>query len=340
MKKFISSGVEYQIVEFLGEGGCSEVYRAKRRLKEAGVDQELALKILKSETLVDIWRKEFQEFQNLKSPHLVNIFGFDKVDGRPALLMECIHGVSLSELRRYKNIPQSVAKEILRQIQQGLTDLHCLGKCHGDLSPNNILIDVNGRVVLTDFLGQQAGFGTIEFTAPEIMSGQLSNPATDQYSFAKIAEWLGAKNLSDHFDGNGMERLAKLIQEVRKVKETRSFLTEPLSSEAFKLQSPLQIKPLFLILPLVMFLVGSDASSVHRSDYPIEIITENWAEISINGKKLGYPPIYFVSSTPEVFIEWRNHKSSGNLHLTLRQGEYRRINDDALSLNQGEVHER
>lgn len=336
MKRFISSGIEYQIIEFLGEGGCSEVYRAKRRLPEVSVDQELALKILKSETLVDIWRKEFQEFQGLQSPHLVSIFGFDKVDGRPALLLEYIHGVSLSELKRYRNFDENVKKEILWQIQKGLSDLHGLGKCHGDLSPNNILIDVNGRVVLTDFLGNQTGFGTVEFTAQEILDGQVASQDTDRYSFKKIAQWLDYDNLSSNLEGNEIIKLASLVQDVRRSKEHRSFLTQPLSSVSvagsLSAKSGLRIKPLFLILPLFLFLLGSDASSVHRSDYQLEIITENWAEISINGKNLGYPPIYFVSSIPEVFIQWRNHQSSGELRLILRQGEYRRIHDEELSL--------
>lgn len=337
MKKFTSSGIDYELIEFLGEGGSSEVYRAKRRLLEVDVDQELALKILKSETLVDIWRKEFQEFQGLQSRHLVSIFGFDKVDGRPALLMEYIQGVSLSELKRYKNIELSLKQEILAQIQIGLRDLHALGKCHGDLSPNNILIDTSGRVVLTDFLGQQAGFGTLEFSSPIILGGGQPNQDTDNYSFNKIADWLAVKIQPESSDIKKQKLLADVIKEIRQLKEERSSYTQALEKQAP--QKNWRLVPLILTLLFMPFLAGSEALSIQHSDYRIEIITENWADITINGKHMGFPPIFYMSSTPNVLIQWKNRQSSGQLQLNLRPGEYRRIHDEQLSLNKRASYE-
>lgn len=331
MKKFTSSGIEYELIEFLGEGGSSEVYRAKRRLAEVNVDQELALKILKSETLVDIWRKEFQEFQGLQSRHLVSIFGFDKVDGRPALLMEYVEGISLSELKRYKNIEPSLKQEILSQIQIGLRDLHVLGKCHGDLSPNNILIDTSGRVVLTDFLGQQAGFGTLDFSSPIILAGGQPSQETDEYSFDKIATWLAIKTQHGSPDIKKQSLLAQVIKEIRQLKEKRSASTQALVG--ITPQKKWRLVPLILTLFFMPFLAGSEAMSIQRSDYRIEIITENWADITINGKPMGFPPIFYISSTPNVLIQWKNRQSSGQLQLNLRPGEYRRIHDEQLILS-------
>lgn len=346
MNKFISSGIEYQVLEFLGEGGSSEVYRVQRQLPDMDVDQELALKILKSETLVDLWRKEFQEFQGLQSPHLLNIIGFDKVDGRPALLLEYVRGVSLTQLKKQKNIKFDVQNEILRQIRAGLDDLHKLDKCHGDLSPNNILIDESGRVVLTDFLGAQSGFVTAEFSSPQVCDGGTPNKETDLYSFYRIALWLGGTNVSSQsidFNQKARSELSLMIKELLKHKESNDFYTRPVSHEnSYKIRS-FMIKPMqcLLILLSLPLLVGSTASSVHRTDYQLEIVTENWVELQINGQKMGYAPISIVSATPQIKIEWRNQNASGELSLVLRPGEYRRLHDAELfdKANQGAEHE-
>ena len=330
MQKFISREIEYQVVEFLGEGGCSEVYRVRRRWPDMDVDQELALKILKSETLVDIWRKEFQEFQGLQSPHLLSILGFDNVNGRPALLLEYVHGVSLTELKKHKNLSESIKFELLRQITEGLVHLHQLGKCHGDLSPNNILIDSEGRVVLTDFLGAQSGFGTPAFSAPEVLNGGVPSKETDFYSFHQIARWLSVPNFDVEellVNAQAQADLALFIRDLLEQKEQRLSYTQPLDKP--KKKSAYKAVSLFLSL-LLPLLIGSSASSIHRNDYRLEIITEKWAEIIINGKKLGYPPILFSSSTPDIRVQWRNQNAIGEVNLRLRPGEHRRLHDQEL----------
>lgn len=331
MKKFTSSGIEYHIQEFLGEGGCSEVYRVKRRLNDLEVDQELALKILKSKTPVDILRNEFQEFHSLQSSHLIRILGFDRVDGRPALLLEYIRGFSLSELKKYQNLPLSLKLEILWQIQQGLKDLHQLGKCHGDLSPNNILIENTGRVVLTDFLGQQSGFGNLEFSAPEVLKGGPPTAESDQYSFEKITLWLSVKDWMAHSYINSKQELASIVEEQLKAKHGRNGLTQPLPQEKYnKLQLRLGVVMYFIALLFLPLMAGSTASSFHRTDYTVEIITENWAEIVINDQSLGYPPILYISQSPNIKIKWKNQNANGQKHLVLRPGEHRRIHDEEL----------
>src|SRR5690348_7962163 len=127
----------YRLVEFLGEGLNSCVYRAFKEDKDLGVRHEVALKILKSETQVAAWRSEFSRLAKVRSPYCVALLGWEVVDTRPALVLEYVKGVTLEDLRRFGDLSVENINEICAQALLGLSDLDEAGLFHGDLSLHN-----------------------------------------------------------------------------------------------------------------------------------------------------------------------------------------------------------
>ena len=151
MKKRSDSSTYYEIANLLGEGLNSCVYRAFRKDEKTSLTQEVALKILKSKKLVHLWRAEFETLRQVRSPHCLSVFGWEWIEDKPALVLECVDGLSLNELFRQTDLSIEEASEVFRQIQCGLEHLRQLGLCHGDLSLKNILINRKGLVKLVDF---------------------------------------------------------------------------------------------------------------------------------------------------------------------------------------------
>jgi serine/threonine-protein kinase len=110
---------------------------------------------------------------------------------RPANITAWGHGVPLDEFVPRDN-PQAV--RVVYQLLAHLEELHALGWVHGDIKPNNIMIDPargSRSVLLVDFgnakrIGQAGRFGTPEYGAPEQWVGQAWTPATDTYAAAGV----------------------------------------------------------------------------------------------------------------------------------------------------------
>src|SRR4051812_3207675 len=74
-----SSAVSYSLMEHLGEGLNSTVYKAVRFDPFHHLKQTVALKVLKSKNLVDIWKSEFASLEKVACKHCVRVFGFEWV---------------------------------------------------------------------------------------------------------------------------------------------------------------------------------------------------------------------------------------------------------------------
>src|SRR6185437_7836857 len=109
----------YNIVEFLGEGLNSCVYRAFKDGETLGVRFDVALKILKSEKMVAIWRNEFERLSKIASGHCVKLLGWEILQTGPALVLEYVRGVNLSELQKYTELSADDLDEIARQSRRG-----------------------------------------------------------------------------------------------------------------------------------------------------------------------------------------------------------------------------
>ncbi len=142
---------DYEIISCIGEGLTSCVYKAIKKNKQWGIEQTVALKILKSKQQVQTFAQEVLSLSQVDSPHCVKLYGWTEQDGAPVLILEHLNGISLHELIQSALLPSDLIEEITAQIQDGLRDLKRYGLRHGDLGPKNIFVTDQGVVKLLDF---------------------------------------------------------------------------------------------------------------------------------------------------------------------------------------------
>lgn len=142
---------DYAIIESLGEGLTSCVYKAIKKSPQWGVEQTVALKILKSRDQVHAFAQEVEVLSQLDSPYCVKLLGWQEHEKKPVLVLEYLEGVTLNELLNSAAFSSELIDEIVAQIQEGLRDLHQHELRHGDLGPKNIFITTKGSIKLLDF---------------------------------------------------------------------------------------------------------------------------------------------------------------------------------------------
>lgn len=202
------AGNRFRILEFLGEGGMGEVYRAE----DLELDRPVALKTLRpglaaDERLLRQLKQETYTAQRVTHRNVCRIFDLFRHDaggGRTVIFitMELLPGETLAQrIRRQGRIPLREALPIAAQIAHALDAAHQAGIVHRDLKSGNVLMtnapDGSERAVITDFglacgaqeidapaTGQVAG--TLAYAAPEQLSGGAATVAADLYSFGVL----------------------------------------------------------------------------------------------------------------------------------------------------------
>jgi serine/threonine-protein kinase len=179
----------------LGEGGVARVWLAW----DEHLRREVAIKVLRpqyarDENLVQRFRREALLVGQLRSPHIVEVFGVAAGGSASYFVMEYVDGRDLKEFLRYNApLPVERALSLLRDITAGVAAAHEAGLIHRDLKPANVLISKDGAVKVTDFgiARDLAGagltepgkvWGTSHYLSPEQAAGLGLAPATDIYS--------------------------------------------------------------------------------------------------------------------------------------------------------------
>ncbi len=176
-------------MELLGEGLTSCVYKAIKKHRDWGVEQTVALKILKSKDLVPTFAQEVHALGRVDSPHCVKFYGWIDTQKTPVLVLEYLDGITLDECLRRIRFSQSLIDEIVAQVQSGLKDLQKNNLKHGDLSPKNIFITKQGVVKLLDFgfsLQKKATAGTVAYLSPEAWEQNEQTAQSDLFSLGII----------------------------------------------------------------------------------------------------------------------------------------------------------
>jgi serine/threonine protein kinase len=194
----------YHIVEQLGQGGMATVYKAY----DTRLERDVAIKIIRNDVFSPItlervqkrFAREGKTLAKLSTANIIKIFDYGEYEGAPYLVMEFISGGTLKQVMG-KPIPWQDAFRILLPIAHALDYAHGLGVVHRDVKPANILLNMQGQPMLSDFgiakllegddgttlTGFGVGIGTPEYMSPEqCMGGSDIDGRTDIYSMGII----------------------------------------------------------------------------------------------------------------------------------------------------------
>lgn len=136
----------YLILDRLGEGGVSEVFKAWDTVK----GRIVALKVLHQHltdrsAAVRSLQRELQTVTLLSHPNIIRTYDANQVDDLCYFAMEFIEGLDLDHyVRRFGPLPIEEACEYTRQVAQGLQHAHQLGLVHRDIKPANLFLSVPG----------------------------------------------------------------------------------------------------------------------------------------------------------------------------------------------------
>lgn len=330
----------YQLEKWLGQGTSATVFLASRVDEVSGARQQVAIKFLNSEKLVEAWRQELQSLQQVDSPYCLRLLGFERFSGKPAIILEYVEGLSLRQLAEWGPLSEDLMVEIIAQAQQGLKDLNQRGLNHGDLSPANMMINTSGQVKLLDFgLANSSPQGrqfTPPFAAPEVLYGEPHNLYADYFSLGLVMSFLGfsQKKLTGllHPEPHRRTGLAsESCQELRQVlgELVKSRMQELADREAkTKVQEQQRSHPYYafgvLTSIIYIFLVmvpGSQSWSMvvpGEGQARLSVYTNEWTEVYLDGQRLGYSPIKNLAIKPGAHrLNWNRKNNSGESTLTI-----------------------
>ena len=189
----------YEIVRSIGEGGMANVYLGYDTI----LDRNVAIKVLRGdlsndEKFVRRFQREALSASSLSHPNIVEMYDVGEDNGIYYIVMEYIEGQTLKQLlKRRGSLTLSEAIDIMLQITEGMAHAHDSYIIHRDLKPQNIMIQDDGHIKITDFgiakalnstqLTQtNSVMGSVHYLPPEQAAGKGSTIKSDIYSMGII----------------------------------------------------------------------------------------------------------------------------------------------------------
>ncbi|GAC1406456.1 MAG: serine/threonine-protein kinase [Ktedonobacteraceae bacterium] len=198
---FLQQLGNYKLVRVIGQGGFATVYLGKHVHLKASY---AAVKVLKVEAQVDLFKKEAQTIMELAHPNIMRVLDFGIQDDITFIIMEYApYGSLQSQYKLGTIVPIDAVLSYVNQAAAALQYAHDHRIIHRDVKPSNLLIGKQQAVLLSDFgialLAESSrshtrdAAGTIAYIAPEQIRGK-PRAASDQYALAvTVYEWLCGK---------------------------------------------------------------------------------------------------------------------------------------------------
>ena len=183
----------YEIIEKIGTGGMSDVYKAL----DTKLNRNVAVKVLKAEfgeneNFVSKFRVEAQAAAGLMHSNIVNVYDVGEENDIHYIVMELVEGITLKKyIEKKARLTYKEAVSIAIQVSLGIEAAHANHIIHRDIKPQNIIISRDGKVKVTDFGIAKAAtsntitsnvMGSVHYTSPEQARGGYSDEKSDIYS--------------------------------------------------------------------------------------------------------------------------------------------------------------
>ncbi|MGL5245110.1 MAG: Stk1 family PASTA domain-containing Ser/Thr kinase [Sarcina sp.] len=192
-------GERYEILEVIGEGGMSYVYKAQ----DKKLNRFVAVKILKdnfknNEEIVNKFKREATSIATLSNANIVNVLDVGTQDDKHYIVMEYVKGKTLKDIVVEKGmLPYEVALSIGIKVAKALECAHKSGIIHRDVKPQNILVTEEGVVKVADFgiaksmdastiAHTNSVLGSAHYFSPEQAKGSFVDYRTDLYSLGVV----------------------------------------------------------------------------------------------------------------------------------------------------------
>ena len=189
----------YEVIKSIGEGGMANVYLAYDTI----LDRNVAIKVLRGdlandEKFVRRFQREALSASSLSHPNIVAMYDVGEDDGLYYIVMEYIEGKTLKQLLKKRgSLTLSEAIDIMLQLTDGMAHAHDSYIVHRDLKPQNIMIQDDGQIKITDFgiamalnstqLTQtKSVMGSVHYLPPEQAAGKGTTIKSDIYSMGII----------------------------------------------------------------------------------------------------------------------------------------------------------
>lgn len=248
-------GERYEVVERIGEGGMSFVYKARcNKLKRF-----VAVKILKevfnsNEEIVEKFKREATAIANLNNANIVNILDVGTQDNIHYIVMEYVRGKNLKEIiKEQGKLPYETAINVGLKVGNALDCAHRNNIVHRDIKPQNILVTEEGIVKVTDFgIAKSTDSSTLAYTnsvmgsahyfSPEQAKGVYTDCRTDLYSLGIVLYEMVTGRVP--FDGDSPVSIAlKHIQgELTPPKNLNTKIPDSLNNLIMKAMEKEQVK--------------------------------------------------------------------------------------------------
>ena len=193
----------YKLLAHVGEGGTATVYRAEHTERGQAAIKILRPRMAQDPIAVKRFLREAEFGARVRHPNIIKTFDFGESEGLYYLALEWAKGEPLANfLTAAGRLAPPVVANIIEQLGEALAASHKVGIIHRDLKPANIMYDGQTQTALLLDFGiardaednpaerlTRAGFfvGTLQYVAPEALSGELVGEQADAYSLATIA---------------------------------------------------------------------------------------------------------------------------------------------------------
>lgn len=187
----------YEILDKIGAGGMSDVYKAKDQV----LGRFVAVKVLKPEFAEDVnfvtkFHTEAQSAAGLQHPNIVNIYDVGSEEHMHYIVMEYVEGITLKTyIEKKGQLNYKEAISIAIQVARGIEAAHNNNIVHRDIKPQNIMISNEGKVKVTDFGIARAAtsntihsdvMGSVHYTSPEQARNGFVDGKSDIYSLGIV----------------------------------------------------------------------------------------------------------------------------------------------------------